>query len=58
MMGLPWFRQGEIIETATRELTDVISKKLVNAKASTFKFWQVPASVALAANDAEFALVA
>jgi hypothetical protein len=30
----------------------------VNAKASTFKFWQVPASVALAANDAEFALAA
>jgi hypothetical protein len=32
--------------------------KLVNANANTFKFWQVPASVALAANDAEFALAA
>jgi hypothetical protein len=32
--------------------------KLVNAKASTFKFMQVPASVARAANGAEFALAA
>jgi hypothetical protein len=32
--------------------------KLVNANANTFKFWQVPASVALAANDAGFALAA
>jgi hypothetical protein len=30
----------------------------VNAKASTFKYMQVPASVALAANDGEFALAA
>ena len=58
MMGLTRFRRGEIVETATRELTDVISKNLVNAKASTFKYMQVPASVALAANDGEFALAA
>jgi hypothetical protein len=32
--------------------------KLVNAKTSTFKFVQVPTSVAQAANGAEFALAA
>jgi hypothetical protein len=36
MMGLPWFRQGEIIETATREMTDVISIKNVNANDEQF----------------------
>jgi hypothetical protein len=35
-MGLPWFRQGEIIETATRETTDVISVKQVNANSSEY----------------------
>ena len=34
-MGLTRFRQREIAETATRELTDVISKNPVNANAST-----------------------
>ena len=57
MMGLPWFRQGEIIETATREAMDVIQAKLVNAKASTFEYFQVPVTLA-SANDAEFALAA
>jgi hypothetical protein len=56
-MGLPWFRQGEIIETATREAMDVIQAKLVNAKASTFEYFQVPVTLA-SANDAEFALAA
>jgi hypothetical protein len=37
-MGLPWFRQGEIIETATREAMDVIQAKTVNANADTFDF--------------------
>jgi hypothetical protein len=32
--------------------------KLVNANANTFEYFQVPASVAFAANDAEFALAA
>jgi hypothetical protein len=41
MMGLPWFRQGEIIETATREAMDVIQAKLVNANASTFEYYTV-----------------
>ena len=36
IMGLPWFRQGEIIETATREMTDVISIKHVNANDEQF----------------------
>ena len=42
MMGLPWFRQGEIIETATRECetrqdwgNPVEETKLVNANANT-----------------------
>ncbi len=37
-MGVTWFRQGEIVETATRELTDVISKKLINANENAFDF--------------------
>jgi hypothetical protein len=32
--------------------------KLVNAKASTFEYFQVPASVAFAANGDEFAIAA
>jgi hypothetical protein len=27
LMGLSWFRSGEIVEKATREMTDVISIK-------------------------------
>jgi hypothetical protein len=38
IMGLTRFRQREIMETATRESTDVISEKLVNANASTFEY--------------------
>ena len=38
MMGLPWFRQGEIIETATRQAMTVNQAKLVNANADTFDF--------------------
>jgi hypothetical protein len=34
--GLDRFRQGEIIETATRETTDVISVKQVNANSSEY----------------------
>jgi hypothetical protein len=37
-MGLPWFRQGEIIETATREAMDVIQANKVKANADTFDF--------------------
>jgi hypothetical protein len=40
-MGLPWFRQGEIIETATREAMDVIQAKNVNANANTFEYYTV-----------------
>ena len=58
MMGLPWFRQGEIIETATREAMDVIQAKTVNANANTFEYFKVPASVAFSANDADFAMAA
>ncbi len=36
MMGLTWFRQREIVETATRELTDVISKQKVIANDDSF----------------------
>jgi hypothetical protein len=58
MMGLTWFRQGEIIETATREAMDVIQAKTVNANANTFKFFEVPASVARAANAERFEIAA
>ena len=37
-MGLPWFRQGEIIETATRQAMTVNQAKIVNANADTFDF--------------------
>jgi hypothetical protein len=57
MMGLYWLRRGEIVETATRKAMDVIQANLVNAKASTFEFYQVPVTLATA-NDAEFELVA
>jgi hypothetical protein len=53
-MGLPWFRQGEIIETATREAMDVIQANKVNAKANTFKFFEVE----VALNDNRFELAA
>lgn len=36
MMGMSRFRHGEIAEQAARELTDVISKKLVSANDDTF----------------------
>lgn len=35
-MGVTWFRQREIVNRATRELTDVISKIKVNANDNTF----------------------
>ena len=57
MMGLTRFRQREIANKATREAMDVIQAKLVNAKASTFEYFQVPVTLA-SANDAEFALAA
>ena len=57
MMGLPWFRQGEIIETATREAMDVIQAKIVNANANTFKFMQVDFDIS-AMNDEAFAIAA
>jgi hypothetical protein len=58
-MGLPWFRQGEIIETATREAMDVIQAKTVNANANTTetaytRTWDVK----VASNAGAFALVA
>ena len=57
LMGLPWFRQGEIIETATQQAMTVNQANKVNAKTSTFEFYQVPVTLA-SANDAEFALAA
>ena len=57
-MGMTRFRQREIVETATREAMDVIQAKTVNANANTFEYFKVPASVAFAANDADFAMVA
>ena len=57
MMGLPWFRQGEIIETATQQAMTVNQAKLVNANANTFEYFQVPVTLA-SANDAEFAIAA
>ena len=38
LMGLPWFRQGEIIETATQQAMTVNQAKIVNANADTFDF--------------------
>ena len=37
-MGLYWFRQGEIVETATRQAMTVNQAKIVNANADTFDF--------------------
>ena len=34
-MGLPWFRQGEIIETATQQAMTVNQANKVNVKTST-----------------------
>jgi hypothetical protein len=48
-MGMIWIRLGEIVETATREMTDVISIKLIDAKASKFEYYTMPFSIA--AND-------
>ena len=58
MMGLPWFRQGEIIETATRQAMDVIQAKTVNANANTTEetmtfTWDLPV-----ANESTYALAA
>ena len=61
MMGLPWFRQGEIIETATRQAMTVNQAKLVNANADTFDFSAMSFTgntVRGAANDSKFALAA
>ena len=38
LMGQTWFRHGEIAKEATRELTDVISKKSINANENAFDF--------------------
>ena len=57
MMGLPWFRQGEIIETATQQAMTVNQAKLVNANANTFKFVQVDFDIS-AMNDEQFAIAA
>ena len=60
-MGQPWFRQGEIIETATREAMDVIQAKNVNANANTFDFTAMSFTgntVRGAANESKFALAA
>ena len=53
-LGEPWFRQGQIVETATREAMDVIQAKIVNANANTFKFFEVD----VALNDDRFELAA
>ena len=36
LVGRTWFRQREIVETATRESTDVISENQVNANDSEY----------------------
>ena len=40
-MGLSWFRLGEIMETATGEVTVLNSAKLIDAKASKFEYMTV-----------------
>ena len=60
-MGLPWFRQGEIIETATRQAMTVNQAKNVNANADTFDFTAMSFTgntVRGAANESKFALAA
>jgi hypothetical protein len=57
-MGLPWFRQGEIIETATREAMDVIQAKKVKANADTYDFSAMSFTGNTVANDSRFALAA
>jgi len=58
-MGMNWIRLGEIMETATGEVTVLNSAKLIDAKASKFEYFQVPSSLAIAANDeAEMAMAA
>ena len=56
MMGMIWIRLGEIVDTATGEMTDLISIKHIDAKASKFEFYKVPVSIA--ANDMDFAIAA
>jgi len=47
------------METATGEVTVLNSAKLIDAKASKFEYFQVPSSLAIAANDeAEMAMAA
>jgi hypothetical protein len=36
LMGQTWFRQGEIVETATRQAIDVNEANLVNANDSDY----------------------
>ena len=57
MMGLPWFRQGEIIETATEQAMTLNQAKIVNANANTFKFFEVDFDIS-AKNDEQFELAA
>ena len=57
IMGLPWFRQGEIVETATRQAMTVNQAKNVNANANTFEYAQINFTVS-AANEEAFALAA
>ena len=61
MMGLPWFRQGEIIETATRQAMTVNQANKVKANADTFEFGALNFTgntVRGAANEGRFALAA
>jgi hypothetical protein len=41
IMGWSWFRLGEIMETATGEVTVLNSAKLIDAKASKFEYMTV-----------------
>ena len=41
MMGMIWIRLGEIVDTATGEMTDLISIKHIDANASTFEYFTV-----------------
>ena len=56
-MGLPWFRQGEIMETATEQAMTLNQAKIVNANANTFEYYTVDFDIT-AMNDEEFALAA
>ena len=54
-MGMYWFRRGEIEKKATGQAMTLNQANFVNAKTSTFEYFQVPVSIS--AND-ELAMAA